>query len=495
VIEPLSRSERVLRLCEETREHLGPGEAGDRIEAIGTRLREPLRLGVAGRVKTGKSTLVNALLGRRIAPTDVSECTKVVTWFRYGFPETIQVIPREGSARRLAFDGGELPRELGQPPETVDRLVVTLSNQALRRLTIVDTPGLASAKDEISAQTRELLAMTDASRRAASQVDALVFVVTQAAREDDAEALEAFGQMLGATDSSPATAVGVLGMADKIARGDPAQAEAIAEGFCGVLHGRVATVIPMVALAAETALCGVLTEQDARALEALAVEQPRRRDALFSSVDLFRKLAPLPPDQADRLLTLLDLYGIHRAIGLVISGITGAGPLSGELAALSGINGLRAVLDELFERQADTLKARTALADLEELSWQDVHGTEGLELRRLRDRVEELRLQPEMHRIREILALRRCGSDVALPSELQLDAVRVMTDGTPAAKLGLPPTASRRELEEAALAGANRWTAFKNDATVDQAEIAEVLCRSYALIWDEVGGQRRAAAG
>ena len=35
-----------------------------------------------GKVKAGKSTLLNALVGEQIAPTDAGECTRIVTWYR-----------------------------------------------------------------------------------------------------------------------------------------------------------------------------------------------------------------------------------------------------------------------------------------------------------------------------------------------------------------------------------------------------------------------------
>ena len=46
------------------------------------RLDEPLRVAIAGRVKAGKSTLLNALVGERLAATDAGECTRIVTWYR-----------------------------------------------------------------------------------------------------------------------------------------------------------------------------------------------------------------------------------------------------------------------------------------------------------------------------------------------------------------------------------------------------------------------------
>ena len=48
------------------------------------RLDQPLRVAIAGKVNPGKSTLLNALVGDHLAPTDARECTRVVTWYRDG---------------------------------------------------------------------------------------------------------------------------------------------------------------------------------------------------------------------------------------------------------------------------------------------------------------------------------------------------------------------------------------------------------------------------
>ena len=56
----------------------------DELDRIGRRLNQPIRIALAGTLKAGKSTLVNALVGENIAPTDATEATRIVTWFRHG---------------------------------------------------------------------------------------------------------------------------------------------------------------------------------------------------------------------------------------------------------------------------------------------------------------------------------------------------------------------------------------------------------------------------
>jgi hypothetical protein len=50
-----------------------------------------LRIAVGGRLKAGKSTLVNALLGQRLAATAVTECTLIVVWSRYAPQNRVEV--------------------------------------------------------------------------------------------------------------------------------------------------------------------------------------------------------------------------------------------------------------------------------------------------------------------------------------------------------------------------------------------------------------------
>src|SRR4051812_31847986 len=113
--------DRVERLCQEAAHRAHDAAARAAITAVAERLREPLRVAVAGRVKSGKSTLVNALLGHEIAPTAYGECTQAVTWFRSGYPPEARLVFRSGGSRRLLLEPGQrLPRELGDDVADLD---------------------------------------------------------------------------------------------------------------------------------------------------------------------------------------------------------------------------------------------------------------------------------------------------------------------------------------------------------------------------------------
>ena len=86
-----------------TRSYAATPDAVHRLQAVLDRLDEPLRVAIAGKVKAGKSTLLNALVGEELAPTDAGECTRIVTWYRDGITYRATLEPKEGEARQVPF--------------------------------------------------------------------------------------------------------------------------------------------------------------------------------------------------------------------------------------------------------------------------------------------------------------------------------------------------------------------------------------------------------
>ena len=66
------------------------------LQELSARLTGPLRLAIAGKIKAGKSTLLNALVGEELAPTDAGECTRIVTWYQRGEQPRVTIHPRSG---------------------------------------------------------------------------------------------------------------------------------------------------------------------------------------------------------------------------------------------------------------------------------------------------------------------------------------------------------------------------------------------------------------
>ena len=188
----------------------------EQAQAVVDRLSGPLRVAIAGRVKAGKSTLLNALVGERLAPTDAGECTRIVSRYQRGAGYEVVARLRDGRTEPLGFSRaeGSLDIRLGSLAEKdIETIDVSWPTSSLE-ITLIDTPGLASINDENSRRTREFL---EADAERPSDADAVIYLIRHAHRTDIAF-LDAFMDR-SVTAASPVNAVAVLSRADEIGGG------------------------------------------------------------------------------------------------------------------------------------------------------------------------------------------------------------------------------------------------------------------------------------
>jgi Dynamin family len=485
-------STRVAALCQEVGPRLA-GQSRAQVLQVRRRLGEPLRVAVAGRLKAGKSTLVNALIGRRVAPTGAGECTRVVTQFRYGTADRVDVVRRDGTRVPLPMDeAGMVPARLGTPQAEISYVDVALTSDRLRDLIVVDTPGLSSATAAISGGTRQYLFtqppldpdLDEASAAALAGAEAIVYVFTQAVRADDVAALESFRAVSARVSGNPVNSLGLFSKVDKLAGGggDPwPVAGPLAAAQAGLLRRVLSDVVPVVGLLAETTEAGRLTDADTAALRDLAACPPSERAVLLASVDLFvNRDCPVPQAARRRLLERLDLYGVALAVSrLADSPRLSTGDLARDLHRASGFPRLRQALDEAFRWRADVIKAGNALAALDRVaSAAAPHDREAL-----RDAVEDLVARPEYHRLPLLAAAEVVSTgEVPLPEPMERELTRLALSDDPGFVLDLPGAAAG-ELGAAARAAAGRWRAFAvADATPAQSRVALVAHRGFHLL-------------
>ena len=241
------------------------------LASIRERLAGPLRVAIAGRVKAGKSTLLNALVGERLAPTDAGECTRIVSWYRRGQSYQVSAHLPDGQERAIPFQRGEGALELdlgGLTEREISTLEIKWPASTLEQLTLIDTPGLASLNDENSRRTREFL---EVDPDHPSDADAVIYLMRHAHRSD-IDFLEAFMDR-SVTAASPVNAVGVLSRADEIGAGrldamESAARIALRYRSDETIRELCATVVPLAGLLAETGL--TMREDEAGALRTLA---------------------------------------------------------------------------------------------------------------------------------------------------------------------------------------------------------------------------------
>jgi GTP-binding protein EngB required for normal cell division len=125
-----------------------------------------LTVAVLGQFKRGKSTLLNALIGRAVLPSGLLPVTSVPVSIRAG-PEEVRVVGQTGETRAVPLD--RIPEFVTEERNPGNRLGVREVELRIplpawaQGVTFVDSPGIGSVVEENTRAARDLLPTVDAA--------------------------------------------------------------------------------------------------------------------------------------------------------------------------------------------------------------------------------------------------------------------------------------------------------------------------------------------
>jgi hypothetical protein len=451
--------------------------ATDRLHQRLSRFEEPLSVAVAGPWQSGKSTLINALVGEEIAPIEAADAAAtgplVFTWYQDGTEPRAFAYPADRELPVIRSVRG-MQVDIGQwQPAPVNDIVVSWPARTLRHTTLVDTPALPTGEGDSVATTATEQVLRDAD---------VVLYLTRDGRDADLQFLRRPQQGMVVRQAAVNLLL-VLSRADELG-GGRIDALLAARQLARRHHRdpRVgALCLGVVAVSGLVTLAGrMLSEPDFAALAALArIPRPELERCLLSTDRFVSAAIPAPVAAETRrgLLDRLGIFGVRLATTLIRTGSDSRAKLAAELVQRGGLAELRETLTRCFIDRRGVFKARSALVALESLLRTEPRpGVEKLfaELEHLLANAHDLR------EIRLLSWLR--GRRVGFDGELAVEARRLIGEnGTDlVARLGVDHRATSTELWQLSSEALVRWQERTEDPllSLDQRRAAKVVARS-----------------
>lgn len=124
-------------------------------------ISQPMHVAIIGKISSSKSTLVNAIIGEEeLVSTGNLELTYNVSWLKYGDSDTdVKIVFNDGKCRNIPRSEWKLwaNQNVDNLKTGVKYIEVTCHHELLRKINIIDTPGLFSTKGFDSTNTIQFL--------------------------------------------------------------------------------------------------------------------------------------------------------------------------------------------------------------------------------------------------------------------------------------------------------------------------------------------------
>ena len=125
-------------------------EMNDWEALIEKKSEEPFTLVILGEFKRGKSTIINALLGKELAPINVTPETYTINEISFGHTQYVEAILENGMRVSLSLEDitrEKLEQRMKLFPAKISYVQIKDNAPILKEIRIVDTPGLKKLFD------------------------------------------------------------------------------------------------------------------------------------------------------------------------------------------------------------------------------------------------------------------------------------------------------------------------------------------------------------
>lgn len=366
----------------------------DQINELKTNVHTKCTLAVGGRVKAGKSTFINALLGENLALVGTTETTATINRFVYGKPldpnKPVKVVYKNGNvsyesqAFMDSFQGNDAKTmALSKGILYFERAI---DNPILQEIDLVDTPGtgavvaehqgaaesafgikdLQELRKEHSEQTQELV----------KKADAVIYLVGAVATRDNKEFMDAFQQ--ACDGSSALNAIGLMSCIDideKVLYNSKEQADYVADSLKEQLSG----VMPVSA-----ALYQAVQQHSSSFVEWQQFLKSIQRETLEELCDSndsswkgefdedLREDGHIVPDLSYRKKMQKEMgvpWSAFRAIINILYNSDSAEEAIQKVYDLSNFKEVKRVLEDQFFARAKAIKCTVLLSKLNKILW------------------------------------------------------------------------------------------------------------------------------
>lgn len=381
-----TQKERLVQMLEQCasrlREARLPGEFAAGLERLAGQVDQPCVLAVVGRMKAGKSTFVNALLGDDVARVGADETTATINVLRYGNPadpmRPVRCHWRDGRDEYVGTDFLESlqghTEEALRRADWIEYLEYLLPSPFLRDVTLVDTPGTGTVVTDHQNRTAEFLHLRKQLRdrhdqetqRIGGEADAVIYLVGAVPRSTDQQFLDEFGAATGGR-SRATNAIGVMAKID-LQPQILARRMELAAKMSAQLQDSVNTVVP-VSAGIYRMLARLRGDQNAeliRWMTTLRCIPAKRLAKLLDDSELYLgdfDDCPVSVEERERLLGDLD-WGVFTTIArLAADDALNETAVLERLDELAGFGPLQKVLERHFFLRARFLRCSRIASD------------------------------------------------------------------------------------------------------------------------------------